>query len=626
MFSRLRREWVLGAALGLVVLISYLPAINGAPVWDDDRHITRPGLRSPDGLARIWTHLGATQQYYPLTHSVFWIEHLIWGDRPLGYHLVNIVLHVISALLFVRILAFLRVPGAWLAGALFAVHPVQVESVAWITELKNTMSGVFFFLTALFYLRFEHERKRSSYAGAAVFFILGLMSKSVVAMLPVSLLAVVWWKRGTVAWKKDVVPLAPFFALGIAAGLFTAWVEHRFIISGDARVFAFTFIERCLIAGRAFWFYLGKIVWPADLVFVYPRWNIDSAVWWQYLFPASVPMLAGFLWFMRRRRRAPLTVFISFAATLFPVLGFFNVYPFRYSFVADHFQYLACAAPIAFAAANLDRAFGPSKKQLKFFAGAVLLLVLCALSRRQSGMYVDGETLYRTIILKNPRCCMAHHNLGVLLTETGRPDEAISHYRTSVEIQPDYAESWNNLGKELLQTGQTGEAETCLRKALAVNPQLVEAYNNLGILFESTDRKAEAVELYGKALKINPRQGNAHNNLGTLLAELGRPDEAEAHLLKAVEINPSDLDAHNNLGIFYTRSNRINEAVPHFRRVLEIDPDNLSSLRGLAAAYENTGRPEPAIPLLERALAAAKSSGDGALAQHIAEHLDSLKR
>jgi protein O-mannosyl-transferase len=619
-----RREWVLGVVLCFVTLISYQPAWHGAPIWDDDRHITRPELRSLDGLARMWTHLGATQQYYPLTHSIFWLEYHLWGDSPTGYHMVNILLHVASALLLVRILGFLRVPGAWLAGALFALHPVQVESVAWITELKNTLSGVFFFLAALAYLLFDCERKRSRYACAAAFFIAGLMTKSVIATLPVSLLAVLWWKRGAIAWKKDIVPLLPFFAVGIASGLFTAWVEHKFIISEDAQAFTFSFIERCLIAGRAFWFYLAKIVRPIDLIFVYPRWLIDHAVWWQYLFPLSGLALFFLFWGMRRRMRAPLTAFLYFAATLFPVLGFFNVYPFRYSFVADHFQYLACVAPLAMAAAGIERMFSQWVRFLKPFGYAILMVTLCVLTWKQCGMYIDSETLYRATVLKNPGCAMAHHNLGVLLADAGRADEALLHYRTSVEIRPDFAESWNNLGKELLLIGQFSEAETDLRKALSINPKMAEAHNNLGILLEKTGRKAEAMDHYRKALEINPLQGNAHNNLGTLLAVLGQTDEAEAHLLKAVEINPEDINARNNLGILLARSNRIDEAMVHFRKALEINPDDMSGLLNLSAAYENTGQGAQAIALLERALPIAKSSGDTALVHEFQERLERL--
>ena len=347
---KLSNSWNLDLFLALLLFIAllaaYHPAWNGQPIWDDDHHITRPELRSLSGLERIWTQIGATQQYYPLAHSMLWLEYHFWGTSTTGYHLINILLHFISALLLVCILRRLAIPGAWFVAAIFALHPVQVESVAWITELKNTLSGVFFFSTALAYLQFDRTRNKTSYFISIVFFILGLMSKSVIATLPVSLLAVFWWKRGKIDWKSDIVPLLPFFIVGIAYGLFTAWVERKFI-GAEGSAFTFTIIERCLIAGGAIWFYLGKIFLPINLIFIYPRWNVSQAIWWQYLFPVATLILIGVFWLLRNRSRAPLTAFLCFTATLFPVLGFFNVYPFRFSFVADHFQYLACIAPIA---------------------------------------------------------------------------------------------------------------------------------------------------------------------------------------------------------------------------------------------------------------------------------------
>jgi len=348
LFRWFNRDLLLCFLLFIASFAAYQPAWNGKPIWDDDHHITMPSLRSLDGLWHIWTQLGATQQYYPITHSVFWFEYHLWGESTLGYHLVNILLHFISALLLVCILRRLAIPGAWFVAAIFALHPVQVESVAWMTELKNMLSGVFFFSAALAYLQFDKERKRKFYIISIVFFVLGLFSKSVIAILPVSLLVVFWWKRGKIDWKNDVVPLLTFLIVGIASGLFTAWVEKKFI-GAEGSDFNFTIIERCLIAGRAIWFYLGKIFLPVNLTFIYPRWNVSQAIWWQYLFPSATLILVGALWAFRKHSRAPLAAFLFFAATLFPVLGFFNVYPFRYSFVADHFQYLACIGPIALA-------------------------------------------------------------------------------------------------------------------------------------------------------------------------------------------------------------------------------------------------------------------------------------
>ncbi|MGA2508568.1 MAG: hypothetical protein ABSF80_13955, partial [Chitinispirillaceae bacterium] len=353
------RDWLWGLLLLAVTFLAYRPAWNGQPVWDDDGHMTKPELRSAEGLVRIWTQFGATQQYYPLVHTVFWLEYHLWGKSTVGYHLLNILLHFFSALLLVRILRRLGIPGeaAWLAGGIFALHPVMVESVAWITELKNTLSGVFFLGAALAYLKFDHGHKKKHYVIALLLFLCGLFAKSVIVTLPAALLVVFWWKRGRIEWKRDVAPLVPFFVIGIISGLFTAWVERRFVGAVGSE-FSFTVIDRCLIAGRAVWFYLYKLLWPANLIFIYPRWHIDSFAVWQYLFPAAFLLAAVLFWRLRSRSRAPLAVLLYFTITLFPALGFFNVYPFRYSFVADHFQYLASIGPIAAAAACIVQGTG----------------------------------------------------------------------------------------------------------------------------------------------------------------------------------------------------------------------------------------------------------------------------
>ncbi|HVW07984.1 MAG TPA: hypothetical protein VHC90_05350 [Bryobacteraceae bacterium] len=272
-----RQNFLVFAVLLLAVLIAYQPAWHGARIWDDDAHITRPELRSWGGLWRIWFELGATQQYYPLAHSAFWTEAQLWGDHLLGYHLVNIGLHALSSFLIIIILRRLSVSGALLAGVVFALHPIQVESVAWISELKNTLSGVFYFGALLAYISFDRRRRRAPYLVAALLFILALLTKSVTATLPLGLLVIFWWKRGTLFWRRDVMPLLPFFAVATTAGFFTSWAE-RSLIGAQGAGFDFSAIDRLLIAGRAFLFYLQQLLLPVDLIFIYPRWNLDTAL------------------------------------------------------------------------------------------------------------------------------------------------------------------------------------------------------------------------------------------------------------------------------------------------------------------------------------------------------------
>jgi tetratricopeptide (TPR) repeat protein len=572
------RDWVWGLLLVAATFLAYRPAWNGQPVWDDDAHMTKPDLRSAAGLARIWMQLGATQQYYPLVHTVFWLEHRIFGDSTPGYHLLNILLHVFSVLLLVRILRRLGIPGgaAWLAGGIFALHPVMVESVAWITELKNTLSGVFFLAAALAYLKFDREREKKHYAVALILFLFGLLSKSVIVTLPAALPVVFWWKRGKIEWKRDVAPLLPFFAIGIILGLFTAWVERRYM-GAEGSEFSLAFIDRCLIAGRAVWFYLCKLLWPANLIFIYPRWHIDATAGRQYLFPAAILLAIGIFWALRNRSRAPLAVLLYFTITLFPALGFFNVYPFRYSFVADHFQYLACIGPMAAGAACIVQGTGLLQERLRrplqpMFCG-MLLSVLFLLSWKQSGMYTDTETLYQTTILKNPDCWMAHYNLGILLGKMGRTDEAMAHYQKTLELNPKHAKAHNNLGLLLAMMGRTDEAMIHFQKALELNPKHVEAHNNLGILLAKMGRTDEAMVHFQKALELNPNYADAHNNLGNLLTNKGQLDEAMAHFQKALELNPNYGNAHYNLGILLGKMGRTDEARAHYQKALELNPN-----------------------------------------------------
>ncbi|HET9800847.1 MAG TPA: hypothetical protein VFP82_04100, partial [Chthoniobacterales bacterium] len=332
--------WLFGLFLIVATAIAYLPAWNGKPIWDDNAHMTQPELRSAHGLLEIWTKLGATQQYYPLVHSVFWIEQKLWGDSVAGYHFVNILLHAASAFVLLQILLRLKIPGAWLAAGLFALHPVQVESVAWISELKNTLSGLFFFLSISSYLNFDETRIRRSYIASLVLFLCGLLCKTVIAPMPAIILVILWWRRGSLRWRDDIAPSLPFFGLGIAAGFFTAWVERTFVGAQGAS-FQLSILQRCLIAARDFWFYLFKLFWPQKLTFIYPRWQISAGVWWQYLFVIALLALLLFAWILRNKTRGPLAATLIFLGLLFPALGFINVYPFLYSFVADHFQYLA---------------------------------------------------------------------------------------------------------------------------------------------------------------------------------------------------------------------------------------------------------------------------------------------
>ena len=314
------RDAGLGALMLCATLVAYLPALRGGLLWDDNMHVTRADLRSLHGLWRIWFDLGATQQYYPLLHSAFWLEHRLWGDAVLGYHLTNVVLHAASAFLVVMIVRRLSLPGAWLAGFVFALHPVCVEAVAWISEQKSTLSGVFYLAAALIYLHFDRTRRKSQYFAALGLFVLALMSKTVTATLPAAILVIFWWQRGRLDWRRDVLPLVPWLAVGASAGLFTAWVESTpRLIGAQGPQYALTWLQRLLLAGRVPWFYAWKVLWPADLMFTYPHWKIDSGDLRQYLFPLGIGGPGGWLSGSSRGRIADRwPAFCSLSARCFP--------------------------------------------------------------------------------------------------------------------------------------------------------------------------------------------------------------------------------------------------------------------------------------------------------------------
>jgi tetratricopeptide (TPR) repeat protein len=585
-------------------LAAYYPAWHGGILWDDDRHITRSDLRSAEGLWRIWFDPGATQQYYPLMHSAFWVEHKLWADDTLGYHLVNIIVHALMAFLVAVILRRLAVPGAILAALIFALHPIQVESVAWISELKNTLSGVFYFGAALTYLRFDESRLKRHYALALALFVLALLSKTVTATLPAALLVVFWWRRGKLSWRRDALPLVPWFVLGGAAGLVTAWIE-RSMVGAQGSEYQFTLIERCLIAGRVIWFYIGKLFWPANLMFNYPRWQVSQRVLWQYLYPLALVALLGALWLLRKRSRAPLAALLFFCGSLFPVMGFFNVYPFRYSFVADHFQYIASIGIIALVAASLMNLVARFHFQPRMATVCTMLLLGGALAVptwSQSRQYVDGITLYRGILSRNPASWMARNNLGNVLQTLGRFDDAVAQYNETLRLKPDFADAYNNLGDALQKQGRLAEAATAYQEALRLDPALAGAHYNLGNTLRDLGRLEEAVSQFNAAIMEEPGLAEAHCNLGVALDALGRGNEAVAEFKDAARLRPDYITAYINLGNTLLHLGRFEEAITQYGEVLRLKPESADARNLLGNAYQQMGRFEEAEKQLKEAL------------------------
>ena len=449
-------------------------------------------------------------------------------------------------------------------------------------------------------------RKGSFYLLSLALFGAGLLAKSVIATMPAALLLVFWWKRKKLRWKEDVLPLAPFFVAGIGLGLFTAWMERTMIIGTEEAASHLSIVARCLIPGRAVWFYLGKLAWPHPLIFIYPRWEVSGAVWWQYLFPVAALLLAAGLWLWRRNLgTGPLVALLYFAGTLFPALGFFNVFPFRYSFVADHFQYLASLGPLALAGTGIARAWGWLAHRSALFkpiSCALLLTTLAALTWVQCLQYADVETLWRITLANNPRCWLAHTDLGVILLDQGRIDDAARHLRIAVDIQPAFAESQFDLGCALIRQGAAAEAIAHYRKALDIHPEFAEAHNGLGGALIEQGNLMEAIAQFRLALAFKPNYFPARENLGLALLRQGDFDKALACLEETTAPPAEPAQRWYRLANRLLEQRHFIEAIASYRRTLSISPRFADAWAYLGLACFQNGQTREAVDSWQKSL------------------------
>ena len=545
--------------VGLAIIIvagslaAYIPAIRGEFIWDDDKYVSEnPLLSAPDGLWRIWFSKDVPSQYFPMVYTTFRLEYALWGLQPSGYHLTNIILHIINALLLWYLLWRLNIRGAWLASAIFALHPVHTESVAWITERKNVLSLLFYLGSALAYFRYRFwpgqgsspKKNERFYLLSIVLFLCALASKTVTCTLPAVLLIVCWWKRGRID-RTDLRDMARFFALGLAWGLFVIWWEHGHQGTGMIEL-GLTPIKRALIASRALWFYIGKLIWPAKLTFSYPPWNIDATDPLQYSWMLGFLFLTWAMWHWRGKLgRAPIATIAFFAVTLSPMLGFFSLYTFLYTFVADHYQYVASIAPITLfvgIGCRIANRFGKYERAIAVTVAVLVLGTLGTLTWQQNHIYKNRQTLWEDTIDKNPDSYLAHTNLGIMFAKQRRSEEAIGHFHQALRIKSDYAKAHNNLGIALVGQGDIEEGLGYLRKAVKYDPDYVRAYGNLARILATThDAKfnspPQAIELAMKACELTDYKNPiAVNTLAIAYAAAGRFNEAIVNAEKALKL------------------------------------------------------------------------------------------
>jgi tetratricopeptide (TPR) repeat protein len=531
----------------LAVLAVYWPALWGGFIWDDNVLVAGNRLvKASDGLYRFWCTTEPVD-YWPVTSSLWWAQWRLWGDDPRGYHLANVLLHALNAMLLWQLLERLRAPGAWLAGLLFAVHPVCVETAAWIAETKNTLSLAFALASVLLFLKAGTSRAERDAEGeggkpehflwrwlALGAFVLALLSKSAVAPLPCVLLALAWWQRGRLD-RRDLMSVTPYFLAALAAGLVTIWFQYNKAID-TAVVRTDGLLSRFAIAGWAVWFYLGKALAPVGLSAVYPRWTADLSSVWTY---APVALALAAVAALRRWR--PLGVALGcFVLLAGPVLGFLNIYFMRYSLVANHWLYIPMV-PLVALVAWLPRRWWP-------VAGAVAL-AFGVLAWQRARLYGDAEALWRDAERKNPDSWVVQNNLGNALLMQGRGAEALARYRKAHQLDPRDERPLYNAGLLYAMSGQPARAAALYWQALALNGSDADTRYNLGLALGRQCRFAEAAACFRKAAAIQPDFAAAYYNWGFALTKMGRHAEAVPLLRRALELSPDSVAARYQLAL-----------------------------------------------------------------------------
>ncbi|AMV18607.1 tetratricopeptide repeat protein [Planctomyces sp. SH-PL14] len=586
--SERSREFLLSAAALVVLAIAaHAPALRCGYIWDDDAYLTKNELvQSPDGLGRIWFDRHATPQYYPLVYTTFWLEHRLWGLHPAGFHLMNILLHAGSVVLLYALLrrwspAAAVVGVAFWGTALFAVHPIHVESVAWVTERKNVLSGLFYLSAFLVYWDWREGRtgERSSsaahYTLALGLFVLALLSKSITATLPAAILVAVWWKDGKVT-ARDVIPLLPHFVLGIAGGLHTAWLErvHVFAQTGDLQ---WTLARRLATAGAVPWFYLGKILFPWPLSFFYPRWTLDGSRAADWIPLAGTIALLGLLVIPARRGvRWPLALTFFFGGTLFPVLGLLPVYPMRFSVVADHFVYLASLGPLTAAGVALA-ALGSRSPLLGRACGTAVCLLLIGLTWFQIEDYRSITTLWRRTLAKNPDCYLCVNDLAQERTSLAEQE---AEYRKVTRMAPRFELGWSNLAQSLEKQERMDEALEAYREAIRVEPHYSLVYARVAQILEDRGDLSGALENARMAMRHRPGPGE-YSNLGRLLAMTGDLDEAGRQIDRGLKLDPDHVDSLINRATILAMRGDLRGAETDLRRAWAVAPGDARVRAGL---------------------------------------------
>lgn len=621
------REWLWAAALLIVTILAYVPAWHGSFIWDDGVMVAdNPLLRSGRGLHDIWFTTRAVDPL-PVTMTALWLQWHCWDGNTFGYHIVGVLAHGLGAVLLWRVLLhFMPRPGlAWLAAAIFALHPVAVASVAWISEQKNTLSIIFYLLAVLFYLRFAGSRRWAEYALALIFFMLALLSKGSTVMLPAILLLALWWRQARLK-PGDLGRLLPFFVLAALASLFTIWIQNHKALAGAAAQ-DLALPARFAAAGDAVWFYWWKDLWPADICVIYPLWPIqtNSVGAWLPLFGLAALFCIGWRYRTGWGRHALLGLG-GFVISLFPVLGFFDMYFLVYSRVADHWQYIALPAFAGLVTGvggwGLERA--SAKFHLPTMVGPILAAALLAClffsTWKRAAIYASEMALWTDTVAKNPRAWMAWNNLGNACSAAGRSEPAIDAYTRAITVNTNFPDAESNLGNELVKRGQFTEALGHLQKAVAEEPALARFHFNYGVGLAALGRLDAAIAEYARALELNPAAADARNNLAGVLYQQKKYEASLQQAQTAIQMKPELPEPYLNAAKALAALDRNREAARNFETFLRLRPNNAGARFEYGMMLALHGDLAAALPQFQEVvrLQPGESAGHGSLGNTLA--------
>lgn len=585
----------------ILVTFVYVGAINGGFIWDDITFIiNNPTIQANDAFYRIWFSKDSVD-YWPIVYSLFRFEWLCFGVNPVGYHLVNFAIHSFSCTIFWRILVKLNCPYPLFVAFVFCIHPVNVEAVAWIFQAKTILSAAFVLVSTLFYLKITDGKGWRNYLLSLAFFLLANLTKISVVTWPLVFIGYELFISHYKICLKIIKKVAPFFIVSLIFGILNVlWYTSYSKLSASEVIRDDHFLSRLLGAGQNIVFYLYKALIPLDLNFIYPRWNILGEGFWTWL-PSS--MIAIFLFFfIVKRKSLPLFgIFLFYLLiTLFPVLGFIDIYFMRYSWVADHYFYLGLigliVAVITFVSNHIN------SKKIKTIFASVFSLICIILSMSRATVFLSEEDLWKDTLKKNPDAWFVHNTYGLALATKGNLNEGIAHFNRALKIKPDYIEAHNNLGDALIAQGKWDDAILEFNEAIRIKPDFAEAHYNLGFIFVAQRKIPEALYQYSEAIRLKPKYVEAHYNLGLALMNSGKTIEAVSHFVEAIKIKPELAEAHNSYGFILFSQGKYDEANSEFAEAIKLKPEFAEAHFNFGKALASQGRTNQAVAHFTEAL------------------------